>query len=294
MLYPTYKSNIFVSVLIFFFLFSLMQSLPSRAGQIQANQISPAQINAVKGPDNTQGLSAAEADVSAFLVNTSSKTSTKTSTKTPEETPEGRNKISMLTLRTLDYMSSVMSALGPGQCLPGINCWKTSMTRFHAFEQQVNASDFDADKKKHAITCAKISSIVKGITGSSAAGYFAAMSIGLVKEVYDKSFLNPKGGRDYADLDADAFGAKIVYSDSVYNLSGKTHEDAAKEDIQARDFAYAARLQKRLDSLLERYYELLGSAGPAMDGKAGNTEKARQLYDTEIVPLQNEINKYKK
>lgn len=212
--------------------------------------------------------------------------SIKTSSSEPVKSIlDNRNTISKLTQRTFDYMGTVLSAMGPGQCLPGIKCWKSSMEKFNTFENEVNASNFDADKKKHAITCAKISSIIKGVTGSSSFAYLVTMSIGLGKEVYDKSFLNPTGGRDYLDLDADAYGAKLVYADQTPEVADKTLDDVVGTDQIQMDEKYTLRVRNELDSLLARYYDLLGS------GNGEDMTKAQDLYNNKIVPIQETLKK---
>lgn len=188
-----------------------------------------------------------------------------------------RNTLPELTKRAGNYMTSVISALGPGQCWPGIGTYRRQMARYAELEKTVEASGIDADKKKHVLTCAKIAAVTKGITGSSSISYFVTMTIGLAKEFYDKSFLNRSGGRDYLDLDADAIGAKMAYENQAIPTfdQGRTLETTSEMDVRA-----LARYKERMAALMERHIELLSE---------GETEKAAELKEKEISPLAKQI-----
>lgn len=182
-----------------------------------------------------------------------------------------------LARRTIDYMSLVIGSLGPGQSWPGVSTWRSAMERYHEISDRAEASDLAADKKKHIQTCAKIAAVVKGVTGSSAFAYFAAMSIGFAKEIYDKSFLNPTGGRDHTDLDADSVGAMVAYDKAPIPELGSRLP--VPESIDAR---YAARLREKIAALRARHVELMSR---------GNSEKASEMLKNEIEPLQRQLEK---
>jgi len=117
--------------------------------------------------------------------------------------------------RTFQMVSGMAAGAGLGQCWPGISTWRKSMEKYQTFSRAVDVLDLAADKKKHAKACAKISSVIKGITGSSLLAYTVTMQIGVAKEIFDGfvHWLTGKGHKEYLDLEADHVGARIVYQD---------------------------------------------------------------------------------
>lgn len=205
---------------------------------------------------------------------------TQTSSATAPELPEApvfdlRDEKKELARRTIDYMSLVIGSLGPGQSWPGVATWRSAMVRYHEVSARADASNLAEDKKKHIKACAKISAVVKGFTGSSAFAYFAAMSIGFGKEIYDKSFLNPTGGRDHTDLDADSIGAMVAYDKPpMPELDSRL---PVPEEIDAR---YLGRLKERIEALRARHLEMMSR---------GDAGKAADLMQKEIEPLQRQL-----
>ncbi|PKK89535.1 MAG: hypothetical protein CVV64_14095 [Candidatus Wallbacteria bacterium HGW-Wallbacteria-1] len=188
-----------------------------------------------------------------------------------------RNTLPELTRRASDYLITVTAALGPGQCWPGLGTYRRQMNRYAELEKNVTASNLDADKKKHVLTCAKIAAVTKGITGSSSIAHFITMSIGLAKEFYDRSFLNPTGGRDYLDLDADAIGARFAYeNEGIPNFdNGRILETTNPMDVRT-----LSRYREKLAALMERHVEMLSK---------GDFEKAAKLKAEAIDPLNAQI-----
>ncbi len=181
--------------------------------------------------------------------------------------------------RTFALVGMMASGPGLGQSWPGIQTWRSSMEKYQSFSQEVDSSALDTDKKKHMKACAKISSVIKGVTGSSFLAYSATMTIGFGKEIFDgiAHALTGQGHKEYLDLEADHVGARLVYEETppeniddvnsafeeckrLWQLHSQLVEEEryAEADVAYRQWRAARR---RLDRM--------GPAGDPSDDAAG-------------------------
>lgn len=84
---------------------------------------------------------------------------------------------------------------------------------------QVTRDDFQDDKALHIVKSAELALHLKSLLGSKHLAYILTVSVGIIKEVIDGSFLNPNGSRSVEDIRADIVGARAVYGKEAFDKS---------------------------------------------------------------------------
>lgn len=84
---------------------------------------------------------------------------------------------------------------------------------------QVTRNEFQDDKALHITKSTELALHLKSLLGSKHLAYILTVSVGILKEVIDGSFLNPNGSRSVEDIRADIVGARAVYGKEAFDRS---------------------------------------------------------------------------
>ena len=100
----------------------------------------------------------------------------------------------------------------------------------------ITRDQFQDDKALHVKKSAELALHIKSLIGSAHLAYGITMTVGLIKEALDGSFLNPTGTREKEDVIANHVGAMSVFGREKFdNALEKNLPHLLKPDAQASE-----------------------------------------------------------